>query len=94
VNVQIRTCQACPDTLPQRCIFVACRDAVAVGRCHYGTIDPPAACRTCDWRNTTTGGAGQGFQLCRACLQTGFAAWKLGNNVCGVPVYVPERQRP
>ena len=92
MNVQIRTCQACPDTLPERCIFVACRDAVAVGLCHFGDIEPPAPCRTCRWRNTTTGGSAQGFQLCWSCLQVDFAAWTLGTNVCGEPVYVPERQ--
>ncbi len=91
MSVQLRTCQTCPDTRSDRCIFVNCRDAVAIGRCHYGEVNPPVPCRTCNYRNPDTGTQGLASQICTSCMQAGFAAWTLGTNIATRPTYVPMR---
>jgi hypothetical protein len=90
----VRNCRNCPDVGRNRCIYVACRDAVAVGQCVYGELNQPVPCRTCKWRNPATGVQGQFSQFCPSCMQAGYAAWTLGENVCTVPRYVPAVQRP
>jgi hypothetical protein len=89
---RVRDCRTCRDVGRERCIYFACRDAVAVGLCKYGDIDRPVPCRTCRWRNPNTGTAATGFQLCRSCLQADFVAWVRGKNVCTEPPYVPQEQ--
>lgn len=90
-TVQVRNCENCPVMPSGRCIYVQCRDAVAVGRCHFNDLAPPVPCRTCLHRNPNTGTAGMMSGLCPACMASGYAAWTAGTNVCTQPQYVPQR---
>jgi len=88
----VRRCATCENVGPRRCIYVVCRDPLAVGLCMRDEIAQPVPCRTCEHRNVNTGTAGTYSQLCTACLQADFAAWKRGTDCCSRPPYQPQKE--